>query len=114
MKRPTATTTPPTEATIHADWAGLGESLIRTRGLRFSLTTLQRIIPHGPYCYTSQGPLPAPKIGLRTRPCIFYRGKSQDDVCLINPAENFRTDSFFNIDQCKGCGINEDDDDCSD
>lgn len=84
---------------------------MRLRGLRLSPDTLAHIIPQGPYCYTVIGPLPRPQIGQRIRPCIFLKGARPDTICLINPARDFRRDVLFNVDACKGCGINDPPDD---
>lgn len=97
------------EATIHETWKGLPDSQIRLRGLRLSPDTLAHIIPQGPDCYTVLSPLPSPQIGHRIRPCIFLKGMRLDTICLTNPARDFRRD-LFNLDACKRCGINEDED----
>lgn len=96
-----------TPETLAEAWKDLKDSAIRSRGLRLSAPTLQDIIPHGLYCYTILGTSDPPKIGINTKPCFFLRGKSTDTICLINPEEDFR-DSTYNMDSCKGCGINED------
>lgn len=96
-----------TRETIEEAWKGLNDSKVRSRGLRLSQTTLSEIIPHGLYCYTLLGHSDQVPIVIKTRPCLFLRGQSTDTFCLINPEENFR-DSTYNMDSCKGCGINED------
>lgn len=95
-----------TPETIQIAWKELNDSHVRSRGLRLSQSGLEDIIPHGPYCYTVLGDLPAPAIGQRTRPCIFLRGNRPDSICLINPDRTFR-DDLYNVDACKGCGVNE-------
>lgn len=96
-----------TPDTIADAWKGLNDSTIRSRGLRLSPATLREIIPHGLYCYTLLGPCDPPAIGIKTKPCLFLRGERVDTICLINPEDTFR-DSTYNMDSCKGCGINED------
>ena len=95
-----------TPKTIEKAWNGLSDSTIRSRGLRLSTDTLSAIIPQGSYCYTPLGPCDPPKIGIKTKPCLFLRGRSVDTICLIDPDEDFR-DSTYNMDSCKGCGIND-------
>lgn len=97
-----------TPESIQIAWKTLNDSQVRSRGLRLSQSALADILPHGPYCYTVLGKLPAPAVGHRIRPCIFLRGSRPDTLCLINPNRTFRED-LYNVDSCKGCGINDED-----
>lgn len=96
-----------TPESIADAWKGLNDSKIRSRGLRLSQTTLSEIIPHGLYCYTPLGVSDQVPPVIKTKPCLFLRGTSTDTICLINPETNFR-ESTYNMDSCKGCGVNED------
>jgi len=95
-----------TPDSIQIAWNNLNDSQVRSRGLRLSQSALEDIIPHGPYCYTVLGNLPAPASGLRIRRCIFLRGSRPDTFCLINPDRTFR-DDLYNEDACKGCSVND-------
>jgi hypothetical protein len=95
-----------TPTTIAIAWKDLNDSQVRSRGMRLSPFALADIIPHGSYCYTVLGTLPAPAVGHRIRRCLFIRGTRPDTLCLINPDRSFR-DHLYNEDACKGCGIND-------
>lgn len=85
------------------DWAR------RREALSLDHEALQRHIPHGPYCYSVLQALPPPQIGHRIRRCPFLHGSRPETLCLANPSPNFANDIFYNIDACKGCGMNEHD-----
>lgn len=77
--------------------------------LNLSTQELVTIIPDGPYCYAVLAPLPSPAIGHKIQPCPFLIGSRPDTTCFLNPVKDYATDFGYNVDACKGCGINDGD-----
>lgn len=84
------------------------EVQLRATLLTFSTQELTPLIPHGPYCYTVLAPLSPPAIGHKIQPCPFLIGSRPDTTCFLNPGQDYATDFVYNVDACKGCGINDD------